>query len=181
MDEAGDLLVRREPERIEHAAVIGIPFGDPGGAEAQRLGGDEQVHGGGAGGEHLLPFRDLHVGRGAAHDRDHQRRAGEPGAFVRDMFLFGVGVFGDEGGGDGLAGLLPRLALEHDEAPGGELAVVGYPGGDGQQGLEFRRRRAWCAKLVGLSERRLLRRSMGSGIHISSGMAGSGGSLAHSR
>jgi len=30
------------------------------------------------------------------------------------------------------------------------VAVVGYPGGDGEQGLEFRRRRAGCAKLVGL-------------------------------
>src|SRR5437763_1152839 len=29
VDESGDALVRLEAERVEHAAVIGVPFGDP--------------------------------------------------------------------------------------------------------------------------------------------------------
>jgi len=140
VDEAGDLLMGGEPERIEHAAIIGIPFGDPGRAEAERMGGDQEAHGGRARRQHLLPFRDFDVGRGAAHHRDHQRRAGEARALVRDVFRLGIGIFGDERRGDRLAGLLPSLALEHDETPWGELAVVGYPGSDGQQGRKFGRR-----------------------------------------
>ena len=47
-------------------------------------GGDE-VHRGGAGREHLLPFGDFHVRRGAAHHRDDKRRAREPIALERDL------------------------------------------------------------------------------------------------
>ena len=38
VDEARDLLVRSEAERVEHAAIVGIPFGDPGGAKTRARG-----------------------------------------------------------------------------------------------------------------------------------------------
>jgi len=53
--EAGDALLRTDAERIEHAPVIGVPFGDPVRAVAERVGGEHQVHGGGAGGEGPAP------------------------------------------------------------------------------------------------------------------------------
>ena len=68
-----------EAERVEHAAVVGVPFGDPVGGVAERVGGEHEAHGGGAGRQHLLPFRNLHVRPGAAHHRDDQRRARETG------------------------------------------------------------------------------------------------------
>ncbi len=88
--------------------------------------------------------------RGTADDGDHQRRAGEPQALVRDMFRLGIGIFGDERRGDRLARLLPGVTLEDDETPRRQLAVIGYPGGDGQQRLEFGRRGAGGHQLVRL-------------------------------
>src|SRR6266508_6619304 len=38
MDKTGDAFVLLEAERVEHAAVIGVPFGDPVGAIAERVG-----------------------------------------------------------------------------------------------------------------------------------------------
>ena len=80
-------------ERVEHAAVVGVPFGDPVGRVAERVGREHEAHGGGAGGQHLLPFRNLHVRRGSAHHRDDQRRAGKR---VRsfDLDLLGLGQSG---------------------------------------------------------------------------------------
>ena len=63
MHKSGNALVLLETERIQHAAVIGVPFGDPIGAVAERVSGEHQAHGGGAGGQHLLPFRNFHVRR----------------------------------------------------------------------------------------------------------------------
>ena len=85
MHEAGDLLVGGEAERVEHAAVIGVPFGDPVRRKAERMRGGHQVHRGGAGGEHLLPFGDLHMRRGAAHHRDDERRARQAIALEGDL------------------------------------------------------------------------------------------------
>jgi len=64
MDEARDALVRRKPERIEHGAVISVPFRDPVGGVTQRVRGGDKVHRRGAGGQHLLPFGNFHMRRG---------------------------------------------------------------------------------------------------------------------
>ena len=72
-------------------------------------------------------------------------RAGEARALVLDLLRRRVGILGDEGVGDRLAGLEPRLALEHDEAPRHELAVIGHPRGDGQQRLDLGRATAPAA------------------------------------
>ncbi len=80
VEEAGDALVLGEPDRGAEARVVGRPFGEPGRGEAERARGDDQVHADRAGRQHLLPFRDLDVRRGARDDRDDQRRAGEPPA-----------------------------------------------------------------------------------------------------
>ena len=59
----------------------------------------------------------------------------------------GVGIFGAERRGDRVAGGEPRVALEDDEAPGRELAVVGHARGDGQQRFDLRRRRTGAGQL----------------------------------
>src|SRR5215472_5314615 len=66
MDEPRNALVLLEAERSEHAAVIRVPLGYPGRAIAERVRGEHEAHGGGARRQHLLPFRNLHMRRGAA-------------------------------------------------------------------------------------------------------------------
>ena len=89
------------------------------------MGGKHQAHGGRAGGQLLLPFWNLDVRAGAADDRDHQWRAREPLALECNLLGCGAGVIGGKGGGDRFAGGISRVAFEHDEAPGRELAVIG--------------------------------------------------------
>ena len=137
MDEARDALMRGEPERVEHGAIVGVPFGDPVGAVAERVRGGNEVHSGGAGREHLLPFGNLDMRRRAADHGDDERRAGEPLALGLDVLGLGVRIFGAEGFRDRLAGGAPRLALKHDKAPRRELAVVRHPRSDREQGVEF--------------------------------------------
>ena len=52
--------------------------------------------------------------------------------------------------GDDLAGAGAGIALEHDEAPRRELAVIGHPRADGQDGLELGRRGAGAGHLARL-------------------------------
>src|SRR5580698_5844341 len=54
VNKAGDALVGCQTQRVERAAVVGVPFGDPVGAVTERGRGEHQAHGGGAGGQHLL-------------------------------------------------------------------------------------------------------------------------------
>ena len=63
-----------------------------------------------------------------------------------------------------VAGLKPRVALEHDEAPWRQLAVIGHARGDGQQRLKLGRGRAGPASSIGLTERRVLKRFKASGM-----------------
>ena len=99
--------------------------------------GQHEAHGSGARGEHLLPFRNLHMRRGAAHHRDDQRRARETGSFGFNVLGLGLRVFGAKRGDDGFARSQPRLPLENDEAPRHELAVVGHARGDREQRLDL--------------------------------------------
>ena len=85
--------------------------------------------------------------RGAADHRDHQRRAYETLAFGRDMLRFRVRIFGVEGRSNRRASRTARLALEHDEAPRRELAVIGHPRGDGQERVDLGRRWTGAGKL----------------------------------
>ncbi len=142
MHKAGHAFVGGKAERVEHGAVIGVPFGDPARRIAHGVGGDHQAHRGRAGGELLFPFRDLRVRAGAADHRDHQRRARQPLAFEVDLVGRRVGVPLAKNRGDFFAGGKALLALEHDETPGRELAVVGHARSDGQQGVELGRRGA---------------------------------------
>jgi len=49
---------------------------------------------------------------------------------------------------DHLTGTRSRLALEHDKTPGSQLAVIGHPRADGQDGFEFGRRGAGPAHVA---------------------------------
>jgi len=49
MDEAGDLFLGADADRLAKPAVIGAPFGEPGGDIAHRIGGDDEIRAGGAG------------------------------------------------------------------------------------------------------------------------------------
>ena len=71
----------RQAKGLEHAAVIGIPFGDPVCPITQRMRRKDEAHGSGAGREHLLPFRNFHMWAGAAHHSDHEGCARETIAF----------------------------------------------------------------------------------------------------
>src|SRR5271156_5209847 len=64
MNKADDALVRRQTERIEHVAVVGVPFGDPVCAVTKRVRGEDETHGGGPGGKDLLPFRNFDMRAG---------------------------------------------------------------------------------------------------------------------
>ena len=74
---------------------------------------------------------------GTADDRDHQRRAREPAPLMLDLIGRGVRTLVAKHRGDGVAGLEPRVALEHDEPPGRQLAVVGHSRGDSEQGRKL--------------------------------------------
>ena len=74
---------------------------------------------------------------GEAHDADHQRRVGQAALFDLDIGGRRAWVLLREHLCDHLAATQPRIALEHDEAPGGELAMVGHARADGQNGIEF--------------------------------------------
>src|SRR5436190_8428680 len=78
MDEACNLLLGLDAERVEHAAVVRVPLGEPARGKAERVRGEDQTRGGGAGGEHLLPFWDFDVRGGTADHGDHQRRLRQP-------------------------------------------------------------------------------------------------------
>src|SRR5215469_9851071 len=49
MNEAGYAFVRRQAKSIEHGAIISVPPGDPIRPIVERMRGEDQVHGGGAG------------------------------------------------------------------------------------------------------------------------------------
>ncbi len=119
--------MRRQAKGIEHAAVVGIPFGDPACPVTERMGGKDEAHGGGTGGEHLFPFRDFHMGAGAAHHGDHKWCAHETLALDFDMFRLCVLILGAKCSGYRSAGRTPRLTFEDDETPRCKLAVIGYP------------------------------------------------------
>src|SRR4051794_336756 len=89
VDETCDALVVLDPECIERMPVIGVPLGDPGRRIAERVRRKDQTHGGGAGGEHLLPFRDFHVRAGTTDDRDDEWRARKARALVFDLLGLG--------------------------------------------------------------------------------------------
>ena len=150
VDEPDDALVRSKPEGVEHAPVVGIPFGDPARRKPERVRRMHQVHGRGAGGEHLLPLGYFHVRRGAAHHGNDQRRARQPATLELDLVGGRFGMIGLEAGGDRFTGGEPGVALEHDEAPRNELAVIGHPRRDRQQGLKLGRGRDRAGKIDGL-------------------------------
>ena len=87
--------------------------------------------------------------RGPAHDGDHERRAREAVALERDLLVGRLRIVRLEHRRDGLAGLEPRIAVEHDEAPGRELAMVRHARRDGQQRIELGRGGARAGELDG--------------------------------
>ena len=132
MNESSNALVRCKAEGIEDAAIIGIPLRDPVCPVTERMGGEDEAHRSGPGRKHLLPFRNFHVGNGAADHRDNQRRPREPIAFRVEVFRLRVGILRLERGRDRRAGGVSRLALKHNETPRGELAVIRYPRRDSE-------------------------------------------------
>ena len=164
MDKSRDALVVRKPQRIQHAAIIRIPFGDPTGTIAERVGGEHEVHGSGARGQHLLPFRDLHMRPGAANHRDDERCARKTGPLGVGVLGLRLRVFGAKRRDDRLPGRQPCLALEDDKAPGHELAMVGNARSDRKQRFDSAADGPGPASSIGLMERRVLSSSRASGI-----------------
>src|SRR5271166_1116996 len=141
MDEAGHALVLGKPDRGAEARIIGQPLGEPGRGEPERARRHDQVHARRAGRQHLLPFGDLRVGRGARHDGDDERGADETPEFLRLRLVVKVWLVFEPDHQSDASGALARGALEHDETPRCELAMIGHARGDGEDGLEFFRGR----------------------------------------
>jgi len=114
-----------EAETLQYRPVVAVPFRQPGGREAERIGHDLEIEAHGAGAKHLLPLRNFVMRRGARDDADHQRRQGETGALFFEIGAAGLGMRGGINLGDDCAGPRPRRAFEDDEAKRHELAVVG--------------------------------------------------------
>src|SRR6266542_2717293 len=65
--------------------------------------------------------------------------AREPVSFGFDVLRLGIRILGRKRRDDRLAGREAGLALENDETPGHELAVIGHAGSNRQQGLDLGR------------------------------------------
>ncbi len=150
MDEAGELFIRLQSQPVEHVAVEREPAGQPVGAIAERSGGGDDVHRAGAGRQFLLPGRHLRMRPGKADYGDHQRRVHQPAFLDLDVGGGGGRIFLREHPRDDVASPRPGIALEHDEAPRRQLAVIRHPRANGQDGVEFARGGAGPAHLARL-------------------------------
>ena len=150
IDQAGELFVRLQSEPVQHVAVEREPAGQPARAVTERGRRGDDVHRAGAGRQFLLPRRHLGMRLGETDHADHQRRIGEPALLDVDFGGRCVRIFPREHLCDHLAGASARIALEHDEAPWRQLAVIGHPRADGQDGFELGGRGAGTAHLARL-------------------------------
>jgi hypothetical protein len=84
---------------------------------------------------------------GLAHHRDNERGLQESGALLLDLIRCRLRIFLREQSCENIPGAGAGVTLEHDEAPGRELAVIGHAGADGENGVELGRRRAGAGHL----------------------------------
>src|SRR6202165_2948476 len=85
---------------------------------------------------------------GETDNPDHQRRIGEPALLDVDVGCGSLRILSREHLCDDLAGANAGVAFEHNEAPRRQLAVIGYPRADRQNGFEFGRRGTRLAHLA---------------------------------
>ncbi|MEI9989682.1 MAG: hypothetical protein WDM86_06555 [Rhizomicrobium sp.] len=93
-----------------------------------------------AGGQHLLPFRNRDRLAHAADHGHHDRRAQEAVALQIETFLPRRLGF-EQARRQEFTHAAAGFALEHDEAPGEQLAVIRHPRGGGQDRFELLGRR----------------------------------------
>src|ERR1700737_2913817 len=148
MDEAGELLVRLQSEPVEDVTVERKPPRQPARAVAEGGGRSDDVHRARARGQFLLPWRHLGMRPGKTDHANHQWCIREPALLAIDLVDPGVRVLLREHLCDDLAGTNARVAFEHDEAPRRQLAVIGHPRADGENGLKFGRRGTGSAHLA---------------------------------
>jgi len=98
----------------------------------------------------LLPDRDFDFRVGAAHHRDDEWARARRARSNSSCSGLASGNSLLKRRCDRLAGGEPRIALEHDEAPGHELAMVRHARGDRDEGVDLSRGRAGARKLKGL-------------------------------
>src|SRR5690606_3332477 len=131
MDEAGDALVRAEPEQAQHVFVVGRPAGQALRAEAAALGRLQQGEADASGRSEAFGLGDLRVLAEAGDDRDHQRRAEAPAVLV-ERRLRGLRVAFEHAPYQRFAECVAGISCDADEAPRHAAAVVG----DADRGLE---------------------------------------------
>ena len=85
---------------------------------------------------------------GQADHGDHQGRIGEPALLDIDLSRRGLRILPREHVRDHVAGADAGVALEHNETPWRQLAVIRYPRTDGQNGLKFGGRGAGSSHLA---------------------------------
>ncbi len=117
--------------------IIGDPVGIPLRADAQRCRGEQDVLAESARGKLLLPFRDLHMRRSTRDDGEDERRSLEELRLEVEAVLAMIGMERMPALAHDLAKSAARIALEQDETPGRELAMVGYPHRDGEDALQL--------------------------------------------
>src|SRR6478736_3806308 len=140
MNEARNALMRSDAKRIENAAVVSVPFRDPARGIAHGMRGKDEAHRRGAGGELLLPFRDLNVRTGPTDDRNDERRTRETLALEFDLIGRCVRMIGTICDCNYVSCGGACIAFEHDESPGRQLAVIRDPRRYFQKRLDL----GWC-------------------------------------
>src|SRR3954468_5164600 len=86
-----------------------------------------------------VPMPDFGMRPCKADYPDNQRRIAQPALLLLDLGSLCVWIFSREHFCDNLAGTRPRVALEHDEPPWRQLAMVGHPRADRQDAVELSR------------------------------------------
>src|SRR6267154_1096297 len=142
IDESRDALAGLQAETFLDGGVISRPFRDPVGDETQRMRGEYEILARRSGRENLLPFRNRNSLAHAADNADHDGCAQESTAFRFDALWRSLGFGLQKALYQQFAHAVSAVALEHDEAPGKQLAVVGGARRDGQNLLELKHGRA---------------------------------------
>src|SRR5450830_1175708 len=87
---------------------------------------------------------------GRTHYRNHERRLHEGVARFRNILFGSIWVLFGENLRKNFASPLPRIAFKNDEPPWRNLAMIGHPCADGENGFEFGRRGAGAAHVARL-------------------------------
>ena len=124
MDKAGKAFLRHEAQKPACSHVVDRPISQPLRGKSKRMCPVEKVHTCRTGRQYLLPFGDLHMRSGTAHEPDHNWRPGKPVQFgVLLLSRKSLPALQAEAQ-QPRSSLPPPLAIEKNESPRGQLAMI---------------------------------------------------------